>query len=340
MSSLERDFSKPLDRLEFLVDKKSAGVRLDRYLSEKLPWRSRTGIQKLIEEEKILRFIPGQKKEQLATRPAARLVAGEKLLFLIPERPIEDQVVIPVPTDLSIVYEDKYLLAVNKPPFLPVHPSARYRTDTLITLLHKRYRRHEDPSRDIVPKLCHRIDRETSGLVLVAKDDIVRGKLGKIFEGRRVEKEYLAIVEGEVKDRIGKIELPLELAKNSQVQIRMEARHDGKGFPSMTEWEVKQRFRGYTLVACRPKTGRQHQIRVHMAAIGHPLIGDKIYGPDENYFLKSLESELTQEDLAVLKMPRQALHAHKLRFEHPAEKRVVEFEAPLPKDMRDFLANL
>lgn len=335
----DRDLSKTPETLQLKVDVKAAGLRLDRYLSEKFPWRSRTGIQKLIEEGKILRQQPGQKKPTEATRVAARLVAGEILIFLVPEKPQQDLSTLPVSADLSIVYEDPHLLAVDKPPYMAVHPSARYRTNTLISLLHARYR-DPDPHKDIVPKLCHRIDRETSGLVLVAKDDITRGKIGKIFEGRRVEKEYLAIVEGEVKDRIGKIDLPLAPARESQLQIRMEARHDGKGLPSMTEWEVIERYPSYTLVAARPKTGRQHQIRVHLAAIGHPIIGDKIYGPDENYFLKSLESELSNDDLAVLKMGRQALHAHKLKLEHPALKKPVEFEAPLPPDMKAFLDGL
>lgn len=263
---------------------------------------------------------------------------NEKLVLLVPEpREIEANPEPPAPSDIPIVYEDAYMLAVDKPPFLPVHPSARYRTETLIGWLHKRYRRHEDSSRDIVPKLCHRIDRETSGLVLVAKDDLVRSQLGKIFEGRRVEKEYLAIVEGEVRDKRGKIDLPIAPMQSSQVLVRVEARQDGKGLPSMTEYEVISRHPGHTLVKAKPKTGRQHQIRVHFQAIGYPLVGDKIYGPDETLFLKSLESELSAEDLARLKMPRQALHAHKLRFEHPVSKKPIEIESPLPADMREFL---
>ena len=325
--------------MAFLVDKRHAGIRLDRYLRDRLPWRSRTGIQRVIEDGRILRKLPGEREERISLRPAGRLVAGETVVFLVPER--RDSPPPPPPAaELSIVYEDRFLLAVDKPPFLPVHPSARYRTETLISLLHRRYRRRDDPRRDVVPKLCHRIDRETSGLVLVSKDDLVRTKLGKVFEGRKVEKEYLAIVEGKVKDRRGKIDLPLAPARESQVQIRMEARHDGKGLPSVTDYEVRGRYPGYTLVAARPLSGRQHQIRAHLAAIGHPIVGDKIYGPDESLFLKSLESDLEPEDLRLLKMPRQALHAHRLCLDHPVERRRLELEAPLPGDMKEFLRSL
>lgn len=337
---MQHDLSKAPSHLEFKVDKGQAGSRLDLFLREKLPWRSRTGIQQLIESGKILRQLPGKREASEAKRPAGRLVSQEIVYFLVPQRIESELLDSPPPAELQIVYEDRYIVAVNKPPGIAVHPSARYREHTLISLLHSRYKKHQDPSRDMLPKLCHRIDRETSGLVLAAKDDLVRSHLGKIFEGRKVQKEYLAIVEGEVRDDKGSIDFSLAPARDSQVQIRMEARRDGKGFPCFTEYEVLRRYDGYTFLAARPKTGRQHQIRVHLAAIGHPIIGDKIYGPDENLFLKALESDLRAEDKELLKLDRHALHAHRLRFEHPALKQEIELVAPLTEDLENFLRTI
>jgi 23S rRNA pseudouridine1911/1915/1917 synthase len=203
--------------------------------------------------------------------------------------------------------------------------------------LHQRYRRTDDPARDVVPKLAHRLDRETSGLLLVSKDDDVRHLLGEQFEQRRISKAYLAIVEGCPAEPEGEIDLPLAPARTSAVRLKMEVCPSGQGLSSLTQYEVLERGAQRSLIAAYPRTGRQHQIRVHLAAIGHPIVGDKIYGADETVFLRHLAGELAPEEWQRLGFSRHALHSWKLRFHHPKLDRTMELECPLAEELRELL---
>lgn len=206
--------------------------------------------------------------------------------------------------------------------------------DTLIQRVHARH--PELLERGRAPRLCHRLDRETSGIVLVAKDPRFHPELSRQFEDREVEKEYLAVVRGVPEEDHGSIELPIGPARASDVRLKMAVQSDG--MPSRTDWHVVERRAEHSLIGLRLFTGRQHQIRVHLAAIGHPIVGDKLYGYDEIYFKRSVADELTETDWMVLEMPRQALHNHRLVFTSPATRELVEVIAPLPPDMADFLA--
>ncbi len=180
-----------------------------------------------------------------------------------------------------------------------------------------------DLERGGAPRLCHRLDRETSGIVLVGKHPEAHADVMKQFERRKVEKEYLTIVAGVPDREGGTIDMPLGPARaGSTVDIKIVVQVDG--WPSRTDWRVVSRHRECALVSASPFTGRQHQIRVHLAAIGHPVIGDKIYGPDETLFEKALEGELDARDLATLGMERHALHNHRLVFRSPATGETVE----------------
>jgi len=340
----DRDLSKTPEHVELVVrasDFRCAveelELRLDAFLAHHLDWRSRSSIQQLIRDEHVLVSAPGpeQRAEDVPfaveRRPGRYLRHGARVRVLIPEAS-RLEATTSAPGDLSILYEDDEVLAIDKPPLMAVHPSGRYLTGTLIQRVHARYRRHDDERVPI--RLCHRLDRETSGIVLLAKDPDWHPRVMAQFEDREVEKDYLALVRGQPDRDEGLVDLPLGSARASAVMIKMTVREDG--MESRTGYRVLERRKDCALVLCRLHTGRQHQIRVHMAAIGHPLVGDKLYGEDEGIFLRDLAGELTEQDRAALDLPRQALHAHRLVFTSPKSGRRVEVVSPLAPDMREW----
>lgn len=342
----DRDLSQPPDHVElevracdFQLTAEEATFRLDTFLSHHLSWRSRTSIQKLIQDG-FVSIDPstpanprGAGTLAVERRPGRKLSHGSQVVIEIPEelrlRPPH-----PSPEHVEIVHEDEQLIAVNKPPGVTVHPAGRHLTDTLIQRLHGLFRERYGDTRRFV-KLCHRLDRETSGLLLCGKDAESHRNIMAQFENREVEKEYLAIVWGSPDLDGGKIDFPIGSARASRVRLKMACLSDGMA--SRTDWRVIERFSDCTLVACKPFTGRQHQIRVHMEAIGHPLVGDKLYGLSDDAFLASANGELSREAAAELGMPRQALHNHRLVVTHPQDGSQLEMSCPLAPDMIEFL---
>ncbi len=320
-----RDLSRRPDRLRVPVGPAQGGMRLDHFLRDVLFWRSRSSIRRLIEKGAVL--VGGGRK----ARPSLKVRQGEVITILLPSRPPAEIPAGP-PPQVPILYEDPYLLAVDKPAGLAVHPSGKRVEGTLIGILHARYPGRSEEEGPL-PRLCHRLDKETSGVLLVSKDERTRGLLGRQFEERKVVKTYLAVVEGAPDRMEGIIDLPLAPDPKSPIRLKMEARRDGRGRPALTRFKVLERGERFSLLQVRPATGRQHQIRVHLAAVGHPVVGDKIYGPEERLFLKALEGRLTPEEKERLILPRHALHAWKLRFLHPVEGEEMEITAPLPADM-------
>ena len=201
--------------------------------------------------------------------------------------------------------------------------------------LHGLFReRHGDTRRFV--KLCHRLDRETSGVILIGKHPRAHSELMQQFENRQVEKEYLAIVRGHPAEDEGLMDLPIGPDRGGEIRLKMAI--TPKGLPSQTRWRVLERriagaYGPVALVSCLPKTGRQHQIRVHMDALGHPLVGDKLYGVDPSYFLRGAAGELDAADLRKLGLPRHALHAHRLRLKAGHGISRLEILAPLPPDL-------
>ena len=341
----DRNLSVSPDRVElevrasdFGVEVRALEIRLDAFLARHLTWRSRTSIQRLVRDGYVdvahlapERDAPG---EPACERRAGRLLKhGARVVVRIPPEHRLPAVLADA-GELDVLYEDEAAVAIDKPAGMPVHPSGRHVANTLIQRVHALYQGDEDTTLDLPLRLCHRLDRETSGIVLVGKGEVAHRELQQQFETRRVEKEYLAVVHGEPSADSGVVELALGPALASEIRLRMAVQADG--LPSVTEWRVLDRRRGFALVACRPRTGRQHQIRVHMEALGHPLVGDKLYGKEDGVFLRSRADELTDADRRALVLPRHALHNHRLAWTSPLDGERREVVSPLASDLKRF----
>ncbi len=339
----QRDLSQEFQEWTFEVGVDDHGNRLDKFLHQRLNWRSRRGIQNLVAEEGAVQVVPGKDPQQATIgqlRDSLKLRTGQNVLVRQPNpTPPPDAPIGPDPSDLEVVYEDPWLLAVNKPPHISVHPSHGHLTGSLIHLIHERHRAVWGETEDM-PTLCHRLDRETSGVLLTAKTQFSRTQVGMQFEARAIKKTYQALVVGEIHGESGTIEEPIGRALNSTVRLRMGVRKDGEGSPSLTEWQVFDRAPGYTLVELKPHTGRTHQLRVHMEHLGHPIVGDKLYMGGDEVFVRSVEKQMTDLDRNFLEMDRQALHNWKLEIEHPESDEPLLLEAPLYHDIGEFLAKL
>jgi len=327
----------PVRACDFQLAPAELHIRLDAFLKLRLKWRSRASIQRLIADGfvHVAPAAPGLKdsgeEARVEARPARVLRHGARVVVVIPPELRLPELV--DPGTLAILHEDEDVIAVDKAAGQAVHPSGRNLTGTLIQEVHARYSRGGELAVPI--RLCHRIDKETSGLVLLAKGERSHRHVRKQFEARTVEKEYLAVVHGVPAEDTGTIELPLGPSHASRVRMKIAVQEGG--WESRTDWRVLERRAGYALLSCRPHTGRQHQIRVHLAAIGHPLVGDKLYGADETYFLKGAQRSLEPEDLAALELPRQALHSHRLTWDAPTGGARREVKSPLAPDLRAFL---
>jgi 23S rRNA pseudouridine1911/1915/1917 synthase len=304
----------------FTVNPEVAGHRLDRWFAIELPRLTRTRAQRIVET-----WAFDAQGRQL--RPSHRVRDGEVIVVFRPRWEEPD-----APREVPVLYRDAHMIAVDKPAGLPVHPSARYHQNTLTTVLSERF-----PEERFA--LAHRLDRETSGVLLAARTLPAERALKRAFAGRDVHKTYLAVVHGEVVLDRFEVDAPLGL-EGADVSVKMcvRAEHLG-GAASLTRVEVIERLAGYTLVAAHPETGRQHQIRVHLAHAGHPIVGDKLYAHGDEVFLRCLDGPLDDETAALLELPRHALHAHAIEFPHPETGATTRVEAPLPDDLRAFCAS-
>jgi 23S rRNA pseudouridine1911/1915/1917 synthase len=281
--------------------------RLDRYLAEQIAALSRSAAQRLIQEGQVT--VNGEPaKASYQVRPGDLVVArlpAEEAAGLTAES-----------IRLSVVYEDEALLAVDKPAGMVVHPAPGHGGGTLVNAL-LAHCPELAGSGDDRPGIVHRLDRDTSGLILVAKSDPVRRALQRQFQDRQVRKTYLALLEGSLQPAWGRIEAPI--GRDPHHRQRMAVLPGGR--EAVTEYHVLELYARaageYTLVEAQPRTGRTHQIRVHLASIGHPVVGDRVYGRRRS----------------PLPVPRQFLHAWRLGFEHPLTGQHLELEAPLPADL-------
>lgn len=229
--------------------------------------------------------------------------------------------------DIQVLYEDDFLMAINKPADLPCHPAGRYFKNTLLTILRENC---------LEARLINRLDRETSGVILIAKNKRTAGKLGKQFERRQVTKEYQVLVEGKFPEQLTADGI-LTVDNHSPVIKKRVFQWDGEGETSITQFRRLALGADLSLVHVTLGTGRMHQIRATLSSLGFPVVGDKIYGLDENFFIRFISRELTSEDRTRLRLLHQALHAWKLTMRHPVSQEDMTFEAPLPKDVQALL---
>jgi len=313
-----------------VVFQRDDGLRLDRFLSSRLKWMSRSQAQKLI----FAGAVSSPTGRFVGTLIKSSTKVAEEDIFdvLLPQfdKDLEASRKDPPLNKLEVIFEDEHLLVINKPAGVPVHPVGKNLHRTVLTALHKLYRKPDDPDNDVVPKLLHRLDMETSGVLLLSKNEASTADLSIQFRSKRVRKTYLALVYGRMEQSEGEITLPLGDDDNSRVPYKQTVRAEG-GKPARTVFKVLEEGERVSLVLLELHTGKKHQLRVHLAAIGNPIVGDKMYGLDENYFFKAREGPPSAEDLKVLLLPRQALHSYQLTVVHPVLKKEMTFEAPAPE---------
>jgi len=294
------------DSKEMTMVVESSGTRLDKFVAANCPDYSRTYLQKLIEEGRIT--VNGR-----PAKPGLRLEAGNKINIIIPA---------PSPTALSpeaiplrIIYEDNDLLVVDKPPGLTTHPAPGQTEHTLINAILSYYPGLAGMGDTLRPGIVHRLDKDTSGLIIIAKNTKAQLNLVNQFKERTVKKVYLTLVKGHLTPEQGIIEAPI--GRHPVDRIRMAVTTSGR--PARSEYKVIKYLGDYTLLEVRPETGRTHQIRVHLAAIGFPVVGDGTYGEKSPY------------------LKRQFLHAHRIKFKLPSTGETVELKSELPEDLQQAL---
>ncbi|MGH6796952.1 MAG: RluA family pseudouridine synthase [Roseiarcus sp.] len=320
----------------FDVDAAGVGERLDRFLGQAAATRrialSRTRLKALIEAGEV--SVDGS----IARDPSTRLTGGARIAFEAP--PPEESPLIGEDLPLAVAYEDEHLIVIDKPAGLVVHPAPGHAAGTLVNALI----RHCGESLSGVggvrrPGIVHRLDKDTSGLLVAAKTDAAHRGLAELFadHGRSgsLEREYLALVWGGFDAVAGKVAAPI--GRDSRHRAKMAVAAEERGRHATTHWRLKEAFGQASLVACRLETGRTHQIRVHMASIGHPVLGDSVYGSG----FKTKAARLGEDAKAALAaLGRQALHASVLGFEHPATGESLRFESPPPEDFSYLLKAL
>lgn len=307
------------------VDENLDGYRLDRFIHARIPRLSRTRIQQIIALGHVSRA------SGPLERASTRVRAGEVVTLMRPA-PIERA----VPLSYEVLYEDAELLVVDKPAGLPVHPSASYHLHTLTAVMRGRLGAAHGW------QMAHRLDRETSGVMVFGRRGSSSSVIKRSFAARTVAKHYLALVHGTVNAE-HHIDAPLALDDTSKVRVKMGVVPIASGGVSASTLVVpicEGTFRGgpISLVSLRPRTGRQHQLRVHLAHIGHAIVGDKLYGLDEQWFIDVVEDRRPMAELdAFLGLSRQALHAESLTLPHPVTSQPVSFRAPWPPELVEIL---
>jgi len=308
------DLSKPIREFTFVVDALEAGMRLDALLRTHYPWKSRTHYQRIVARGDVL-------LDDRPSKASVRVKRGMRVVVRLPVDPeAPDQ---ETDDDLVFLYEDDALAAIDKPSGMTVHPTGRIRHGTLINKLHARYR-SEERGADVVPRLAHRLDQDTSGVVLIVKNRRVDALVTKQFTRREVEKTYLALVHGVPAAEEGEVDAPMKRDPHGGTHLHMHVHPEGQ--VARSRWRVLRAFRHHALLALSPRTGRQHQLRVHMAHIGYPILCDHLYG-DVRPLMRPGAPQ------AVL-LERLALHAHRLQLDHPLTGEALDFTSPLPADLQ------
>jgi 23S rRNA pseudouridine1911/1915/1917 synthase len=327
------------------VPPESAGQRLDQFLTAQLDGVSRSRVQLLLDQGDVL--VNGELE-----KASLKLRGGESILITGEPHPAplkaraED-----IPLD--VVFEDDNLAVINKPAGMMVHAGSGQNEDvrslgTLVNALLHRFQKLSATGGDLRPGIVHRLDKDTSGLIVVAKNDRTHAALAELFSGRSIKKTYLALVQGSVEKQRGTVNAPV--ARDPMRRTRMTTRVQDNARSAVSHYEVvrrlSNRFGKFTLIKVRIETGRTHQIRVHMASIGHPVVGDSLYGAS-GHLTDQVASQAMISKAARrkseperLKLGRNFLHSARLEFVHPGTHKLLELEAPLPPELEDFLLRL
>jgi 23S rRNA pseudouridine1911/1915/1917 synthase len=314
---------------DLTVGRKMEGTRLDQFLVTHFPDFSRSTIQKAIEAG-------GVTVNGAPAKASYKVRADDQVRVTLPE-PTH---ALPVPEDipLDVLYEDEYLALINKPPDMVVHPAKGHWSGTLVNALQFRFASLSGLNGDYRPGIVHRLDRDTSGVILVAKEETTHRELSLQFETRKIFKEYAAITAGVLDRDSDYIEARIAHHRHDRVKMTVTDDED-EGKEACSFYEVIERFRGFTFCRVSPRTGRTHQIRVHLASVGCPVLADKVYSGRDSVRLSDLVPGVPPERDELL-LERQALHALRLRFFHPRRRQVIEAEAPLPDDFQKTLTAL
>ena len=301
-----------MDIFELQITAEENGTRLDSFLADELEEISRSYIQKLIADQMIL-------VNQKAVKANYKVKTNDQLLVQIPEAaPVDIQ---PEPMDLDIVYEDSDLLIVNKPVGLVVHPAHGHYSGTLVNGLLAHCKDLSGINGKMRPGIVHRIDKDTSGLLMIAKNDLAHQHLAAQLKDHSIRRAYYALVQGVISEPAGLVDAPIGRHEVDRKKMAVTFKNSKE---ARTHYYVKERFARNTFIECRLETGRTHQIRVHMSYLGHPLVGDPLYGTRKNN----------------LDFPGQALHAYALGFVHPRTGEELYFEAPMPEHFQSVLKTL
>lgn len=310
---------------QIIVSPNQKSLRLDRFIAESIPRISRTRVQMLIDNGNILR------NGKVADKASLKVAAGDILTISIPQRrplTVEAEMI-----PLHIVYEDEDLIVINKPPDMVVHPAAGNRTGTLVNALAHYCTTLSMAGGYYRPGIIHRLDKDTSGTIIAAKNDVAHNEMARKFEYRKIRKYYLALVWGLFPQSSGVIMAPIGRHPNHRKKFAVVP----NGKEAETHYEVLAGLDFLSLVRLRIVTGRTHQIRVHMASMDHPVLGDSIYG-GRTKKLKTLKPRQREKAVQVLdRIHRQALHSYEMYFDHPRTGKPVHVRSPLPEDMCDVL---
>jgi 23S rRNA pseudouridine1911/1915/1917 synthase len=315
------------EAIALLVGEEDAGTRLDVFLAAQFPRFSRVWLRKVINAV-------GVTVDEARVKAAYRLRAGQRVVITLPDLPVEG----PQPEDipLNVLYEDDHLVAINKPPRMVVHPSKGHWSGTLVAALAFHFEHLSTAGGPTRPGIVHRLDRDTSGVIVVAKSDPVHVALARQFELRTVEKQYFAIVAGNPDRDADVIQQPIGVHPSHREKMAIRSGHRTSR-EARTFYEVQQRFGRFATMKVVPKTGRTHQIRVHLVHAGCPILCDPLYGGRDRITIGELHGD--HHDDTVL-LDRTALHAQQLAFSHPISGQRLTVEAPLPADLVAVLEEL
>jgi 23S rRNA pseudouridine1911/1915/1917 synthase len=316
-----RPVNQPITAEILEVSPAGEQMRVDAYLALRFPEISRSRLQAAIRRQQV-------KIDGLIAKPSTRLAVGQRLEVVLPEP--EPACSRPEDIPLDILFEDEWLVAINKPPGMVVHPAKGHWSGTLTAALVHHFSQLSQAGGTNRPGIVHRLDRDTSGVILIAKHDLAHVRLTEQFEARTVKKQYLAIVTPAPDRDRDLIDKPIGVHPYQREKMAIREHHPTSK-PAITQYEVACRFRGLALVKAYPKTGRTHQIRLHLAHAGYPILADKLYGGRSRFLLGELTGRA--DDTTEL-LNRQALHAEQIEFAHPHTGETVIIAAPIPADLQ------